>query len=121
MKKQKLVFCFAASLCILSCHHGADTSITIRESRDQLSLSAIFPRDKTASVEDYLDREIGKENDFSFRGTDLDAHLTLDGQTRFYIKKDRGFVQIKLDKEQSSRDGYQKMKSVCEGIKDVIR
>ena len=37
--------------------------------------------------------------------------------TTFYIKKYAGFLEIKLNKEENSDEAYQRIKSMCEGIK----
>ena len=37
--------------------------------------------------------------------------------TTFYIKKYAGFLEIKFDKDENSDEGYQRIKSMCDGIK----
>ena len=57
----------------------------------------------------------------SFANTEIDGDITLDDQATFYVKKSPGFLNIKLDKEKNSDAVYRKIRSVCEGIKDVVR
>ena len=83
-------------------------------------MTAKFNPDKTAAVERWLDKELAG-GDRSFTNTEIDGNITLDNQATFYIKKSPGFLNIKLDKEKNSDAMYQTIRSVCEGINEVVR
>jgi hypothetical protein len=67
-----------------------------------------------------LDKELAA-GDVSSCNTEIDGDITLDNQGHFYMKKSPGFLNIKLDKEKNSDATYKKLRSVCEGINDVVR
>jgi hypothetical protein len=71
-------------------------------------------------VEEYMDNRIGAGSSMSFKNTRIDGELTLDDHSTFYIKKYPGLVEIKLDKERNSDEAFQRIKSMCEGIKQVV-
>jgi hypothetical protein len=83
-------------------------------------MTAKFNPDRTAAVERWLDKELAS-GDVSFTNNEIDGNITLDNQATFYIKKSPGFLNIKLDKEKNSDAMYQKVRSVCEGINEVVR
>ena len=83
-------------------------------------MTAKFNPDRTAAVERWLDKELASGN-VSFANTQIDGTITLDDKSTFYMKKSPGFLNIKLDKEKNSESTYKKLRSVCEGINDVVR
>jgi len=121
MKKPAIFFC-ALSLCIapISCGFpGGSISIKHSEYDHYYEMTAKFNPDRTAAVERWLDKELASA-DVSFTNTQIDGDITLDDKSVFYIKKSPGFLNIKLDKEKNSDAVYQKIRSVCEGIQDVV-
>ena len=122
MKKPAILFC-ALSLCIaiISCGFP-DGSISIKHSQydHYYEMTAKFNPDKTAKVDTYLDKELAAGR-MSFVNTEMDGDITLDNNATFYIKKSPGYLHIKLDKEKNSDEAFSKIKSVWEGINDVVR
>jgi len=82
-------------------------------------MKAYFGRNKTAKVERYMDDVLASGN-MSFRNTRIDGQITLDDNSTFYIKKHRGYLYIKLDKYKNSDEAFYKIKSMCEGIKEIL-
>lgn len=121
MKKESIVFfVLVCSICIACRHHG-NTSITVRESHNYYSMNAWFNESRTRDVEEYLDDKIGRRNDISFVHTRMDTRLILDDHTTFFIKKSPGHVEIKLDKDENSFNGYRRIKLMCDEIKEVVK
>jgi hypothetical protein len=122
MKRPADLF-FVISLCltVISCGFP-DGSISIKHSQysHYYEMTAKFNPDRTAAVERWLDKEL-PTGDVSFTNTEIDGNITLDNQATFYMKKSPGFLNIKLDKEKNSDEIYRKIRSVCEGINDVVR
>ena len=83
-------------------------------------MTAKFNPDRTAAVERWLDKEL-PAGDVSFANTEIDGNITLDNQATFYMKESPGFLNIRLDREKNSDEIYRKIRSVCEGINDVVR
>jgi hypothetical protein len=77
-------------------------------------------KNRMDDVEAYMNDQIGRRNNVSFSATHIDGRLTLDDRTTFFIKKFPGHIEIKLDKGENSSGSYQRVKSLCEGIKDVL-
>jgi hypothetical protein len=121
--KKPAIFFFALSICIaiISCGFP-DGSISIKHSEydHYYEMIAKFNPDRTVAVERWLDKEL-PTGDVSFTNTEIDGNITVDNQATFYMKKSPGFLNIKLDKEKNSDAIYRKIRSVCEGINDVVR
>ena len=83
-------------------------------------MTAKFNPEKTTEVDRYLGKELPSSN-MSFVNTRMDGEITLDNKATFYIKKSPGYLHIKFDKEKNSYEAYAYIKSVCEGINDVVR
>lgn len=67
-----------------------------------------------------MDSRIGRRSKMSFVNSQIDSTISLDDHARFYIKKSPGALEIKPDKDENSDDGYQEIKSMCQGIKKVL-
>lgn len=123
MKKLPALF-FYAIACItisFSCmHNDHDTSISYKESDDTYSMKAHYSKSRTKDVERYMDKRIGRRSNMSFVNSRIDGTIALDDHTTFYIKKYPGVLEIKLDKEHNSYEGYDEIKSMCQGIKKVV-
>jgi len=121
--KKAAIFFGALSLCIaiISCGFpGGSINIKHSEYSHYYEMTAEFNPDRTGAVERWLNKELAT-GDMSFANTEIDGDITLDNNSTFYMKKSPGFLNIKLDKEKNSDETYQKVRSVCEGINDVVR
>ncbi|HEU4859458.1 MAG TPA: hypothetical protein VFT15_06470 [Chitinophagaceae bacterium] len=116
-----LVYLLLAVITITSCDFP-DGSISIKHSQytHYYEMTAKFNPEKTTEVDKYLDKELSS-GDMSFINTRMDGEITLDNKTTFYIKKSPGYLHIKFDKEKNSDEAFIKIKSVCEGINEVVR
>ena len=83
-------------------------------------MTAKFNPEKTNKVDKFLDKELSSGN-MSFVTTKVDGEITLDNKATFYIKRSPGYLNIKFDKEKNSDEAFSKVKSVCEGINEVVR
>jgi len=122
MKKFTPLFCIIlAGIIIVSCSFP-DGSISIKHSQydHYYEMTAKFNPDKTDKVDRYLDKELATGN-ITFANTEMDADITLDDKTTFYVKKTPGYLNIKLDKEKNSEEAFTKLKGVLEGIGEVVR
>jgi hypothetical protein len=121
MKKLTALFCALACICLISCQHdNRNIEISYKDTGHYYSMKAYFGKSRTREVEEYMDDRIGTGNNLSFVNTRIDGQLTLDDQATFYIKKYPGLVEIKLDKGDNSAEAYHRIKSMCEGIKEVL-
>ena len=122
MKRIAILFCvLSLGITIISCGFpGGSSSISQREYSHYYEMKARFNHEKTTEVERWLDQELSS-GDMSFTNTNMDGEITLDNKTTFFIKKSPGHLHIKFDKKKNSDEAYFKIKSVCEGLKDVVR
>jgi hypothetical protein len=97
------------------------TSLTLSESDEYYSMNARFGKSRTRDVERYMDSRIGTKSNTSFVNSRINGNLSLNDNTTFYIKKYPGHIKIKLDKDENSYEAYHRIKSMCEGIKDVLK
>ncbi|HEU5166229.1 MAG TPA: hypothetical protein VFU29_11845 [Chitinophagaceae bacterium] len=106
---------------IISCSFP-DASISIKHSQydHYYEMTAKFNPQKTTEVDKWLDQELSAGN-MSFTNTRMDGEITLDDKTTFYVKKSPGNLYIKFDKSKNSDEAFVKVKSVCEGINEVVR
>jgi hypothetical protein len=65
-------------------------------------------------------KKLGYPNNVSFVNSEIDATLTLQDQTTFYVRSYPGELELKLDKEKNSYEAYERVKKMCEGIKSVV-
>ena len=82
-------------------------------------MTADFNPGKTDKVDRYLDKELATGN-ISFVNGEMDADITLDDKTTFYVKKTPGYLNIKFDKEKNSEEAFTKLNGVLEGIGAVV-
>ncbi|HMG68586.1 MAG TPA: hypothetical protein VK588_12900 [Chitinophagaceae bacterium] len=121
MKKFPVVFFALASIIFIACRHfgNGNLSISNSESGRYYSMKAHFDQKKTREVEEYMNDRIGSGY-MSFVNTRIDGLLALEDHTKIYVKKYPGFIEIKIDKSQNSNEACQRIKSMCEGIKNIL-
>ena len=122
MKKLPAFFyAIACMITVSSCMHtDHNVSLSVSESDHYYSMNAHFSRSKTKALEQYMDRELGRQSNMSFRNAQIDGTIALDDSTTFYVKKSPGVLRIKLDKDENSDEALARVRSVCEGMKEVL-
>ncbi len=102
-------------------YHDNDLSISIQEDEEEYKLSAHFEERKTRAVQNFIKEYTASNINFKRRNNNyIDATVTLDDDTKFYIKSKQGILKIKFDKEQNSEASYEKIKEMCEGVKELL-
>lgn len=114
-----LMFVFVALL-FSACHHHHDIDITYKDADRYFYMDADFHHSKTRRVEHYMNRELGDNNKFSFVNARTNASITLDDDTKFFLRKEPGHIRIRLNKDENSPAAYYRIKSMCEGMKEVL-
>lgn len=84
-------------------------------------MDAWFNENKTGDIEAYMNDKIGRQSNVSFANTRIEGRIGLDDHTTFFIKKTPGHLKIELDKSRNSFRSYREIKSLCEGIKEVLQ
>lgn len=119
MKKQIFYVLIFAGLTSCRWHDNRNTDISYSEWSHYYSMKAHFNKNKTRKVESYMDETIAGPN-ISFINTRIDGQIVLDDHTTFYIKKYPGCLEIKFNKGENSYQSYQRIKAMCQGIKEVV-
>jgi hypothetical protein len=120
MKKKIFYVLMFAGLASCRWHDNGDIDISYSEGSHYYSMKAHFNKNKTRRVESYMDEMIGDRSNMSFVNSRIDGQITLDDHTTFYIKKYTGFLEIKFNKSENSYESYQRIRAMCQGIKEVI-
>ena len=122
MKKRFFLFYVLLFVSLTSCrwYHNRNTDISYSEWSHYYSMKAHFNKNKTRMVDAYMDERLGDKSNMSFINTRIDGQIALDDHTTFYIKKHAGFLEIKFDKAENNYESFQRVKAMCEGIKEVI-
>jgi hypothetical protein len=120
MKKQIFYVLMFAGVASCRWYDNGNADISYSEGSHYYFMKAHFNKNKTRKVESYMNETIGDRN-MSFINTRITGQLALDDHTTFYIKKYAGFLEIKLDKRENSYESYQRMRAMCEGIKEVVK
>ena len=110
-----LCFCLSCG----SGHHNI--SIHISDSEHYYKMYAHYNPDQTEAVDEYMNKQLGRYNNISFRNSQIDADLTLDDGTKLYMKKHPGTLEIKFDKDENSLASYKEIKDLSEGLKTAMQ
>jgi hypothetical protein len=109
------------NICVVySTHKGVDGTVTILDTDDTYQLTASFDKEKIGKVQHFINKSI-KPNGLFESGDDyLDAVTLLHDKTKFYIKAFKGELFISLNKKENSVESYNRIKKMCEGVKDIV-
>lgn len=106
---------------IASCfHHHNDFSIRFSDDDDEFEMEADYPRHQSHDVKVYLNDHLLNQVSHRRRHSFKNEEITLDDNTKFYIDSYPGELNIRIDKEENSEEGYIRVKELCQGLKVVI-
>ena len=97
--------------------NGDNIKVSVSETKEEYRFEAHFSKDKSDAVSEYMDDYLDQK---IFENTQIDAEMMLNDGTQIYAKTDDGEVKIRLDKQLNSRESYEKIKKMGEGIKRVL-
>lgn len=97
--------------------NGDNIKVSVNETKEEYRFEAHFSKDKSDAVSEYMDDYLDQK---IFENAQIDAAMRLNDGTQIYAKTDDGEVKIRLDKQLNSRESYEKIKKMGEGIKRVL-
>jgi hypothetical protein len=103
-----------------SCFHNHNISITVSDDEDEYEMDALYRKNQTHKVRAYLNEHLLNKSVVSFKNKSMDEEITLDDNTTFYINSYPGELRIKIDKTENSAESFEKVKQVCEDLKDIL-
>gem|GEM_PF-840196 len=124
----KMKYTVAIAICIMlltGCvrYHSerireGNISITVRESDDLYKVDAKFSRSKTAQVARVIDQMLDGNN--SLESRDLNGTISLEDDSRIYVRLRSGRLRIRFDKEENSETAYERVRDLTDKIKATI-
>lgn len=119
-----VLYCLLLSSVGVSCRHSSNNGnikLTVSESGNDYKITAEYPEQNTVNVERYMDQKFGDASNISFIHTRIDAEITLDDGTRFYMNNSPGNLELKFDRSENSYASYRKIKAFAEGLKPLLQ
>jgi len=107
-------------LVLSSCFHNHNVSIAISEDEDEYEMDASYRKNQTHKVRVYLNEHLLTNGSSMVRNRPMDQEITLDDNTRFYINAHPGELRIKIDKSDNSEESCEKVRQVCEELKEIL-
>ena len=121
MKKYALLLLLNATL-LASCHfRNHDIRISVNDNEEKFRFAASYPENKTSHVQQLINEQVAPNSLFSSANDYTDVTTVLQDQTRFHIKSSPGSLQIQLNKNENDAKSYQRIKNMCEAIKETLK
>ncbi|HQW83021.1 MAG TPA: hypothetical protein PK987_01095 [Ferruginibacter sp.] len=103
-----------------SCFNHHNLSVYISDDKNDYEMDASFQKRQTHAVQKYLNANLlAFENEWHKYDL-INKEVTLNDNTTFFIDAAPGALRIKIDKEENSEQAYEKIRQVCEEIKDLL-
>ncbi len=117
-----LIVCNLFMLCFaLSCSQsGNHSNYKVSESERYYTIKAKYDESQSGKVDRFMTNYFEKDNNISFINTVIDADMKLDDGTKFYIKKQPGYIFIKFNKEENQPAAFRQIKLLGQRLKFVI-
>jgi hypothetical protein len=122
---KKFIVPFALGFILISAmsscfHRHNDFSIRFSDDDDEFEMEADYPRHQSHNVKVFLNDQLLNHVAHRGRHSFKNEEITLDDNTTFYIDAAPGEVNIRVDKDENSEEGYIRVKELCQGLKLVI-
>lgn len=118
---KNIIYIIALAFSLASgCTNKSDQnqSISIRDTKDEYTFEAIYPKNKTEKLEKYLDSTLN--NQFHLN-KHLETEIDLGNHEHFALTTSTGILKIKFLKIGTTLNGYLKVKKLAEGIKEKLK
>jgi hypothetical protein len=99
---------------------GENMSINISENKDEIRISADFPKTKSKAVQDFLRKKLNLADLANLNYLEIKDYSTPDKRLKCYIKIRPESVKILLDKNKNDSDGYTLIKETGEELQKVL-
>lgn len=99
---------------------GSSQSVSIRNNGRGYNFQATYPEEKAAKVVAYIEKTLKDDRIFAHVNSKKDADILLGDGTKFHLTAYPGYVEVDFKKENNSSSSYEKLKELCQGIKDTL-
>lgn len=103
-----------------SCFHNHNISISISDDDKEYEMEASYRKNQTHKVRAYLNEHLFSNSVVLVKNKSMDEEIILDDNTTFYINSYPGELRIKMDKTENSEASCEKVRQVCEDLKDML-
>lgn len=93
-------------------------SITVKESDNRYRVDAKFSRSKTKEVARVIDQMLDANN--TLETDDLDGTISLEDDSRVYVRLRSGRLRIRFNKDENSETAYDRVRDLTDKIKATI-
>lgn len=97
--------------------NDSNLSIAVKDTATEYTFDAAYPLHSTGKLETYLNKEFANELSLTQR---LDTAIVLPGGERFTLMANKGVLNIKFDKKNSTVTSYIRVKKLADGIASVL-
>lgn len=120
--KTVTIWLFCVVLGLMGCTQASSgrTSFSVKDSDHFYEISTTYDPDKTGKVQSYLDDHLRQRGSMSFRNAELDATMSLNDKTIFYIQSSPGKLYIKFDKRKNTDKAYARFKKLGKELSDLL-
>jgi hypothetical protein len=113
-----IIFAYVAHKVRVNFVDDNNISIRVKETEDIYQLNAYYHRNQTARLQRHIDARL--HTNHIFKNSKMDATVTLDDRTSFYIRSSPGRLLIKLDKNANDAAACIRIKELAEDIKHTL-
>jgi len=103
------------SVCF-ACGNSGDLEVSVVDNDDTYAFFAKYDGKKTKDIRDFINGQIKPARVI----LDEEITVTLNDKTEFELKESDQKIRIRLDKVKNSAASYDRVKELCNGIKEVI-
>lgn len=94
------------------------TSFKVHDSRHIYRIEASFNRSKTSQIARAIDDLLDTNNELEPR--DLQGTISLEDDTRVYVKLRSGRLKIRFNKDENSETAFERMKELTDKLKATL-
>lgn len=118
--KKAIFLVLISALVITSCFNKKNISVSFKENENKFEMNAVYRPARTQKIEHYMQSKMLTSTVFNKVESNTNAVLVEDGDARFYLQSSKGNLHIKLNKNENSEQSYNRVKEMCEEIKEII-
>lgn len=106
----------------LSCARiNHNINLTISESEQYVTIVAHYHEDRQYEVDKCMDKHFGRPGNMSFANARINGNIAMNNGTKFYIKKQPGFIDIRFNKIENSASAYKHLKDFGNDLKSAMQ
>ncbi len=95
--------------------NNTNISISVNDTEGQYQVNASYGRGQSRKVLSYIDAQLSSSK--QFRHSIMNGDITLDDNTRIYIKTRPGKLILRINKNENDSTSIDRIKKIAEGIK----